>query len=162
MPGPVASGPYRPWVSALCAALPVLSLGLLGLVPSLVLAVGRRRRVDVVGAVVFGVLQLAVYVASGLTPRGEALNLVVVGVALIPLWLGAPVHFLLMNRRRHWPAAKTAYPFPVQPYPVPPYPTPPQAYPAQPYPGQPVQPTGAAELRELGELLRRQAGDGRP
>ncbi|MGW4382500.1 hypothetical protein [Kitasatospora sp. NPDC004531] len=173
MPARAVSGPYRIWVTLLCVALPVLTLGLLGMVPSLVLAVGRRRRVDVVGAVVIGLMQLAMYVSVGLTPTGGQIDNWTALLLVLPLWLGAPVHFVLLNQRRCWPAAAPpAHPYPAYPaagaYP---YAAPPQAptLPMAPAPYPPAGPpaadapsgaTGTAELRELGELLRRQAGDG--
>ncbi|MFJ5232478.1 hypothetical protein ACIQBJ_21610 [Kitasatospora sp. NPDC088391] len=201
-----ASGPYRTWVTVVCAAIPVLTLGILGMAPSVVLAVGRRRRADIVGAVVIGLMQLTLYIEMGLTPKdGQISNLVGV-LILVPLWIGTPVHFLLMNQRRFWPAAEAApaaYGYPAAapqgwptaapahptagypataptaayPTPAPAYPTPANPYltpyqpaapvpaPAAPAPGAPTPApgqTGAAELRELGELLRRQAGDGQP
>ncbi|KDN83178.1 hypothetical protein [Kitasatospora cheerisanensis] len=196
MPARAVSGPYRIWVTLLCAATPVLTLGILGMVPSVVLAVGRRRRADIVGAVVIGLMQLAVFVEVGLTPSGGQINNLVGVFLLIPLWLGTPVHFLLMNQRRFWPQPATpppGYEYPAypasaatRPYELPypqngPYPQagsypPPGAYPTPPapFPGVATPPpavppaapqtgaTGAAELRELGELLRRQAGDGQP
>ncbi|MEV7118725.1 hypothetical protein [Kitasatospora griseola] len=182
MPARAVSGPPRIWVTLLCAAVPVLTLGMLGMVPSLVLAVGRRRRADLVGAVVIGLMQLGLYVAAGLTPSGGKINNLVGVLLLLPLFLGTPVHYLLMNQRRFWPGADAPAPYPYPAYQ--PYPASAPTYPAAgPYAGhpyadhpqavtQPVPPavppagaagaTGAAELRELGELLRRQAGDGQP
>ncbi|MFB7948473.1 hypothetical protein ACFC6L_26550 [Kitasatospora phosalacinea] len=185
--------PYRRGPSVLLALVPVLSCGLLGMVPSMVLAVDRRRRADKIGAAVFGPMQVALFVVAGLTPEGQPIDDLTAGLLLLPLCLAAPVHFLLMNRRDQWPApAPTPYPHPhpyayayPQPaaYPQPTHPQPahPQAahpqpgYPAAPYPPAvplappapapapaPAAPTGVSELRELGELLRRQAGDGQP
>ncbi|MFF0294439.1 hypothetical protein ACFYST_24060 [Kitasatospora sp. NPDC004614] len=178
MPARAVSGPPRIWVTLLCAAVPVLTLGMLGMVPSLVLAVGRRRRADIVGAVVIGLMQLGLYVGAGLTPEGGTINNLVGLLLLLPLFLGTPVHYLLMNQRRFWPQAVATpppYPYPAYPgysasaptYPsgTPyPYPAPaPVAQPATPPPAAaPGGATGTAELRELGELLRRQAGDGQP
>ncbi|RKE20853.1 hypothetical protein [Streptomyces sp. TLI_171] len=201
MPARAASGPYRTWVTVLCALTPVLTLGIVGMAPSVVLAVGRQRRADIVGAVVIGLMQLALYIEMGLTPKDGEISNLVAALVLIPLWIGTPVHFLVMNQRRFWPAPAPGpapgygygygypgYPTPPQPYPAAgptapypnpyqaaPYPTPtptPTPYPAPavpaptPAPGPAQTPapgqTGAAELRELGELLRRQAGDGQP
>ncbi|MFD8594444.1 hypothetical protein ACFV1L_05540 [Kitasatospora sp. NPDC059646] len=192
MPARAVSGPYRIWVTLLCAATPVLTLGILGMVPSVVLAVGRRRRADIVGAVVIGLMQLVLFVEVGLTPSGGKINNLVGVFLLIPLWIGTPVHFLLMNQRRFWPQPATpppGYGYPghpatgvTHPYELPyprtapypqagPYPAPPAPFPgvATPPPAAPqagptgaTGATGAAELRELGELLRRQAGDGQP
>lgn len=187
MPARTVPGPLRIWANVLIAALPVLSLGVLGMAPSLVLAVRRRRAVDILGAVVIGLMELSLFVAAGLTPKGGKISDAVGFLLLLPMWIGTPVHFLLMNRRRFWPAPTSdpyPYSYPVAPtgpyptasYPAASYPTVP--YPANPYqataqaaaphPAPPVAPvvpgpqTGAAELRELGELLRRQAGDGQP
>ncbi|RPE32935.1 hypothetical protein [Kitasatospora cineracea] len=201
---PARAVPYRKGLTALLALIPVLSLGLLGMVPSTVLAVDRRRRADIVGAAVIGLMEVGLFVAAALTPEGEPIDNLTTGLLLFPLFLGTPVHFLLMNRRDRWPAGAApapapygyAYPpvgYPPQPGPaMPPGPTAksgPPVRPAQPYavtephPANPyatpyppaaptvqpapavpapAAPTGAAELRELGELLRRQAGNGQP
>ncbi|MEU3498571.1 hypothetical protein ABZ747_34395 [Kitasatospora cineracea] len=201
---PARAVPYRKGLTALLALIPVLSLGLLGMVPSTVLAVDRRRRADIVGAAVIGLMEVGLFVAAALTPEGEPIDNLTTGLLLFPLFLGTPVHFLLMNRRDRWPAGAApapapygyAYPpvgYPPQPGPaMPPGPTAksgPTVRPAQPYavtephPANPyaapyppaaptvqpapavpapAAPTGAAELRELGELLRRQAGNGQP
>ncbi|ROR42427.1 hypothetical protein [Kitasatospora cineracea] len=201
---PARAVPYRKGLTALLALIPVLSLGLLGMVPSTVLAVDRRRRADIVGAAVIGLMEVGLFVAAALTPEGEPIDNLTTGLLLFPLFLGTPVHFLLMNRRDQWPAGAApapapygyAYPpvaYPPQPGPaMPPGPTaksgptvrpaqpyaatephpanpyatpyPPAAPTAQPAPAvpAPAAPTGAAELRELGELLRRQAGNGQP
>ncbi|WP_033218748.1 hypothetical protein [Kitasatospora phosalacinea] len=188
---PARAVPYRKGLTALLALIPVLTLGLLGTVPSMVLALDRRRRADKIGAAVFGLMQVALFVSIGLTPKDEPIDNLTGGLLLLPLFLAAPVHFLLMNRREQWPATapapypypyaypqaahpQAAYPQPVHPqaaYPQPAHPV--GSYPpAQPYPpaapagptvpAAPAVPTGVAELRELGELLRRQAGDGQP
>ncbi|WP_033258370.1 MULTISPECIES: hypothetical protein [Kitasatospora] len=175
--------PYRKGLTVLLALVPVLSLGLLGMVPSAVLAVDRRRPADLAGAAVIGLMQVGMFVAAAFTPKGEPIGNLTTGLLVLPLLLGTPVHFLLMNRRDQWPAARAAakaaahlspYPHP-HPHSYPGYPPaaptlPAPAFPAQPAaavqpaPAQPAPaaPTGAAELRELGELLRRQAGDGQP
>ncbi|MFE1318812.1 hypothetical protein [Kitasatospora phosalacinea] len=179
--------PYRRGPSVLLALVPVLSCGLLGMVPSMVLAVDRRRRADKIGAAVFAPMQVALFIVAGLTPEGQPIDDLTAGLLLLPLCLAAPVHFLLMNRRDQWPApapAPAPYPHPYA-YAYPQaagYPqavahpqavTHPQAgYPTAPYPPAaphapvappaPAAPTGVSELRELGELLRRQAGDGQP
>ncbi|GAA2807461.1 hypothetical protein GCM10010441_35310 [Kitasatospora paracochleata] len=128
MPGPVASGPYRVGTTVLCCALPLLTFGVLGMAPSLVLAAGRRRAVDIVWAVVFGALQLTFFVCAGLAPHGSTDTVYdnVGAASMVALWFGAPVHFLVMNRRVSWPAPKVFAP-PPNPYAVP-------GYPAQPYP----------------------------
>ncbi|MFJ1752064.1 hypothetical protein [Kitasatospora sp. NPDC088134] len=140
------SGPYRTWVTVVCAAIPVLTLGILGMAPSVVLAVGRRRRADVVGAVVIGLMQLVLYIEMGLTPKDGQISNLVGALVLVPLWIGTPVHFLLMNQRRFWPVTKTdpaAYGYPPQAvgpqgWPAPTYPA--VAYPAYPTPAQPAPP----------------------
>ncbi|QKW21290.1 hypothetical protein HUT16_21500 [Kitasatospora sp. NA04385] len=198
---PARAVPYRKGLTALLALIPVLTLGLLGMVPSMVLAVDRRRTADKVGAAVFGLMQVALFISLGLTPNGEPIDNLTAGLLLLPLFLATPVHFLLMNRREQWPATAPArypqpygYAYPQPGYPQAGYPTagyPQPAHPAGPYPAvqpqlpvqphpaaaptvpampaahaapaahvAPAAPTGAAELRELGELLRRQAGDG--
>ncbi|MEU5387651.1 hypothetical protein [Kitasatospora cineracea] len=206
---PARAVPYRKGLTALLALIPVLSLGLLGMVPSMVLAVDRRRRADIVGAAVIGLMEVGLFVAAALTPEGEPIDNLTTGLLLFPLFLGTPVHFLLMNRRDRWPAGAAPAPAPygyayppvgylpqpgptvppgpmvksgptmrpaqpyavTEPHPANPYATPyPPAVPAVPpapaVPAPavpaPAAPTGAAELRELGELLRRQAGNGQP
>ncbi|WAL73546.1 hypothetical protein OU787_19745 [Kitasatospora sp. YST-16] len=201
---PARAVPYRKGLTALLALIPVLSLGLLGMVPSMVLAVDRRRRADIVGAAVIGLMEVGLFVAAALTPEGEPIDNLTTGLLLFPLFLGTPVHFLLMNRRDRWPAGAAPVPAPygyayppvgylpqpgptvppgpmvksgptmrpappyavTEPHPANPYATPyPPAAPAvPPAPAvpAPAAPTGAAELRELGELLRRQAGNGQP
>ncbi|WP_457028324.1 hypothetical protein [Kitasatospora sp. P5_F3] len=157
-----APGPFRVGPKILFCLVPLLSLGLLGLVPSLVLALRRRRAVDVLGAVVFVLLQLTLYVSIGLSkPDAQDSFSLIGGLALMVLWLGAPVHFLVLDARG---GAAKAVP-PAQPgawYPPPQYPaappTPPQPVPVQPAP-QASAPT-QDDLQQLGELLRRQAQDG--
>ncbi|MEU9132978.1 hypothetical protein AB0D08_33590 [Kitasatospora sp. NPDC048540] len=143
-PGHAAGGPHHPALKALYALLPLLTVGLLGLVPSVVLAARRRRPADLAGAVVIGAVQLAVYVCLGLTPdnsQGSPYS-IVGGLLLIALAVGAPVHFLVMDRAAAW--------FPGRPAPHPAFPAHPQPYGpsygqphAQPYPqpyGQPATP----------------------
>ncbi|MGW4895499.1 hypothetical protein ACWEQL_25015 [Kitasatospora sp. NPDC004240] len=193
---------------------PLLTVGVLGMLPSFLLAARRRRGYDVVGAALFGGLFATMLVCAVLGNGGKEQNTAdTVGmVAMAALWLGAPVHYLVMDRRSFWPApvgapvplappggitpiaptaptgvyalapyAQTAFGHPAAPYAVP-------AQPAQPGPpttptvplGAPVTPTApggpgapvhgaqplpqpappADELRELGELLRRQAREG--
>ncbi|MFJ8044439.1 hypothetical protein ACIRBX_28440 [Kitasatospora sp. NPDC096147] len=176
-------GPFKVGPKILLALVPFLTLGLLGMVPSLVLALRRRRVADVVGAVLVGLVQLFVYVYLGLNdPDSDATNGLTVagGFGLVALWLGGPAHFLVMDSRHIWgtgaqpPAPAAWYPQPplqaqpgYQPYPQHPAPMPaPGPLPApQPQPYPPVQPQGPAtqgDLQQLGELLRRQAQEGRP
>ncbi|MET9402264.1 hypothetical protein [Kitasatospora sp. NPDC002965] len=217
--GPRPAGPYGVLGRVLVVLAPLLSIGLLGMVPSLLLAVRRRRAYDIVGAVAFAGLFLAYIVAIGVAgngPKGSAPTADTVGmVMMVLMWFVPPAHFLVMDRRAVWeagrprpaapgghyaPQAVTA-PYPAQPaygYPAPAAPTAAQPFtapaqsfgaqsfgtpapfgtPAQPF-GTPAQPFAAAapyppvpapdagpatsdELRELGELLRRQAREGRP
>ncbi|MEV7216665.1 hypothetical protein AB0O31_26675 [Kitasatospora cineracea] len=143
---PARAVPYRKGLTALLALIPVLSLGLLGMVPSMVLAVDRRRRADIVGAAVIGLMEATLFVILALTPEGEPMDNRTTVLLLLPLFLGTPVHFLLMNRRDQWPAgaAPAAGPAPYG------YAYPPAGYPPQPgppvppvqftKPGQPAQP----------------------
>ncbi|MFJ6383423.1 hypothetical protein ACIQI7_25890 [Kitasatospora sp. NPDC092039] len=192
-PGAAAVGgqaaiPGRFGVTArvLCTAAPLLTFGLLGAVPSLLLAVRRRRAYDIAGAVVFCALLLAMIVSAGVAgtlknPTADTTG----SVTLAVLWLLPPAHFLLMDSRAVWlagPPAPSAAPRAVPPYAapnVPPYaatvpgygapsptaPTAPTApvapLPATPPPAPPPHETDH-DLRELGELLRRQAREDRP
>ncbi|MEV7776484.1 hypothetical protein [Kitasatospora sp. NPDC086791] len=183
-----------------CAAAPLLTVGLLGVVPSLLLAVRRRRAYDIAGAVVFCALLLTVFVSAGVAGSLKDPTADLTGrIALVLLWLTPTAHFLLMDRRAVWeagrPAPKVAPPYPAPypgPYPaapVPPYAAPPAAPNSSPYaptattpeygvpaptavpapiappvPSAPATPAPgtAHDLRELGELLRRQAREDRP
>ncbi|MER6363439.1 hypothetical protein [Kitasatospora sp. NPDC001527] len=218
-PGPGRqAGPYGVLGRVLVVLAPLLSVGLLGMVPSLLLALRRRRAYDILGAVVYAGLFLTFFICIGIAgsyPKGEAPLADGIGTTMMVLmWFTPPVHFLLMDRQVVWSAGRPAqpsvpagsypppagygypapakvagtYPQPVQPYPsAPPYGTAapyPQA--APPYPAvdshpsaishPPVRaagpgaggsaPAGAGpatsdELRELGELLRRQAREDR-
>jgi len=137
---PATPRPFRVGVSVVLCLVPLLTAGVFGLVPAVALAVARRRAVDIVGAAVVCLLQLACYVCAGLAPKGaDDSPYDRAGVALlIALWLLAPLHFLLMNRRSLWPAPApypaTAWPA-AGPYPQPGYPQP--GYPQAPYPAQP-------------------------
>ncbi|MFI6152076.1 hypothetical protein ACIBCA_05240 [Kitasatospora sp. NPDC051170] len=174
----------------LFALAPVLTFGLLGAVPSLVLAVRRRRAYDIAGAVVFCGLLFALIVSAGIAGRLQNPTADVTGqITLFLLWFAPTPHFLLMDRREVWeagrPAPQPSPPAPsyaapqAQPYTSPyasPYArtTPGYGTPAAPYapapsqapttPATPVAPvTGATDdLKELGELLRRQSREGRP
>ncbi|KQV23971.1 MULTISPECIES: hypothetical protein [unclassified Kitasatospora] len=159
-----APGPFRVGPKILFCLVPLLSLGLLGLVPSLVLALRRRRAVDVLGAVVFVLLQLTLYVSVGLSkPDGQDVFSLIGGLALLALWLGAPVHFLVLDSRSGWGTPKTVPPVQTAAwYPAPQYPAAPPA-PPLPAPAQPAPQASAPtqdDLQQLGELLRRQAQDG--
>ncbi|MER7707028.1 hypothetical protein ABTX81_29525 [Kitasatospora sp. NPDC097605] len=208
------AGPYGVLGRVLVVLAPLLTVGLLGMVPSLLLAVRRRRAYDILGAVVYAGLFLTFFICMGIAgsyPKGEAPAADAVGTTMmVVLWFTPPVHFLLMDRRVVWSAGRPArppvpagaYPPPAgYGYPAPTAPVPPYQQPAQPYPA--AQPYGAAaphpqaarpypavdshpsaishppvraagpgaaaagpatsdELRELGELLRRQAREDRP
>ncbi|KJS53265.1 hypothetical protein VM98_26345 [Streptomyces rubellomurinus subsp. indigoferus] len=162
----------------LCALAPLLTAGLLGAVPSLLLAVRRRRAYDVLGAVVFCGLLLTLFVSAGIAGGLKDPTADLTGqITLIVLWLTPTPHFLLMDRRAVWEAGRPApqafpsYPPPQgRPYASPYAPTVPgYGAPAAPYaqtpppPAAPAAPTAetAHDLRELGELLRRQSREGR-
>ncbi|MET8623510.1 hypothetical protein ABZW30_07090 [Kitasatospora sp. NPDC004669] len=149
----------------LCALAPLLTVGLLGVVPSLLLAVRRRRAYDIVGAVVFCALLLTLAVSAGVAgsikdPTADLTGEIALGV----LWLTPTAHFLVMDSRAVWEAGRPA------PKPLAPAYGPPAASPYAPtMPGYGAPPAAAApapavetshDLRELGELLRRQAREG--
>ncbi|MFD7907471.1 hypothetical protein ACFV4G_35200 [Kitasatospora sp. NPDC059747] len=212
-PGAAAQPPGRPSASVrvLCALVPLLTAGVFGPLPSLVLAIRRRRPYDIAGAVVYCLLLLTMVVCAGVASDTKASAANVIGeIALALLWLTPTLHYLVMDRRSLWAPAPYA-PSPAAPYgattpghtapsPAAPYgattpghtaPSPAAPYgattpghtapsPAAPYgattPGHtapsPAAPYGATtpghtapppadDLRELGELLRRQAREGR-
>ncbi|MFJ9845407.1 hypothetical protein ACIRYZ_34195 [Kitasatospora sp. NPDC101155] len=176
-------GRFGVTVRVLCALAPLLSFGLLGAVPALLLAVRRRRAYDIVGAVVFCALLLTLIVSAGIAgslkdPTADVTG----GITLGVLWFTPTVHFLAMDSRAVWEAGRPASKYPTSPtgpsYGPPAAPSygPPVG---SPYAPQAVSPyaatvpgygeTAAAlapaaetahDLRELGELLRRQAGEG--
>lgn len=150
---PRVPGPFGVPVKVLVGLLPVLTLGLLGFVPSLLLAVRRRRGVDVAAAVVFGCLFVLLVVSAAIAghdKRQAVANGLGMGTMVV-LILVPPVHFLLMDRRTVWgaPVVPAAPPY----YPMAGYPG--YQQPPQPQPQPPVD-----ELQQLGELLRRQAEGG--
>ncbi|MFC8449606.1 hypothetical protein [Kitasatospora sp. NPDC057223] len=207
------AGPYGVAGKVLCCLAPLLTAGLLCMVPSLVLAVRRRRAYDVAGAVLFIVL-FGVYVVSavvaGSSKSGHSTADTTGMVAMVLCWLGSPLHFLAMDWRVVWAAGAQRVPAhdrPVPPVPpvqpvrsdwytataptagaMPVVPSPPAApdafpllaryeapqapAPQTPAPQAPAFPPGPAlrpaatnpadDLQELGELLRRQAEQGRP
>ncbi|MEV7022407.1 hypothetical protein [Kitasatospora sp. NPDC093558] len=135
----------------LCALVPLLTAGVLGPVPSLVLALRRRRPYDIAGAVVYCMLLLTMVVCAGVAGDDKASAANAVGeVALGLLWLTPTLHFLVMDRRSLWTTPPPAVPY--LPPPVTPY--------GATMPGH-AAPPPADDLRELGELLRRQAREGR-
>ncbi|MER5635968.1 hypothetical protein ABT095_03305 [Kitasatospora sp. NPDC002227] len=177
----MASGARLGWPGRLvCCLVPVLTLGMAGVVPSVVLAVRRRRPADVIWAVVFGLLQLGVYVALGLVPTEDHGNAsVLAGFAVVTLWLLAPVHYLVLDLPRFWPQPKAEQVL-APGYGYPPYQAPaaygpplgygPQAAAQTPAAPAPATPAAAApgparagdDLQQLGELLRRQVREGGP
>ncbi|WP_283843997.1 hypothetical protein [Kitasatospora humi] len=186
-PPPEAKGPFRGWAKAAICLIPLATASLLAFVPALLLATRRKDRADVVGAVVVGLTEMGMLICAALAGKADREPANTIGASLVALLVfGAPVHFLVMDGRAAWarlrPRPVPAYPSP-QPVPAYPYPQPYGAYP-QPYPPQapapvdpqpptrtprPVrdQPPAQArsgptdDLRELGELLRRQAGGDR-
>ncbi|WP_405361153.1 hypothetical protein OG535_23540 [Kitasatospora sp. NBC_00085] len=197
----MAAGPFGVPGRVLWSLVPLVTIGLLGVIPSLLLAIRRRRAYDIIGAVAFVGVFLTYLVCAGVAGGTKAPTADTIGmVAMVLMWLGAPLHFLVMDLQVIWnagrpkppapaayyapPATSAAPPsaasgmppsaaagMPAAPYapygqaPAPGYATPASA-PAPgsgPLPGPP--PPGAApatgdELRELGELLRRQAREG--
>ncbi|MDH6116663.1 hypothetical protein ABH930_001062 [Kitasatospora sp. GAS204A] len=151
--GPVvptaAKGPFGVGAKVLLCLVAVLTAGLLGFVPAVALAARRKRRVDVVGAVVFAALSLLMLVCAvigGADKHAAVVNGLGEGTMAL-LVFAAPTHFLLMDRQvRVSVAPLVAWPLAPQP----------PAY--QPPSAQ--APAPVDELRQLGELLRRQAEDG--
>ncbi|MDH6576979.1 hypothetical protein [Kitasatospora sp. MAP5-34] len=161
--GPAQGGPYAWWGKLLCCLVPLLTLGLLGLVPSLLLAVRRRRAVDVLGAVFFGLLTLAAFVLVGLAPKSGTPSSTLLGFTALPLWLGAPVHFLVLDSPRFWGMPGPA-PAPFVPGQVRIQSQPPQQAAQltewQPPVGVDTPVPASDDLQQLGELLRRQVREG--
>ncbi|MFF2045823.1 hypothetical protein ACFVVX_35910 [Kitasatospora sp. NPDC058170] len=189
----MAAGPYGVLGKVLCAVTPVVTVGLLGMIPSLLLAIRRRRWFDILGAVVFAGLFLTYLVGAGVAGNDKSAHGADTAgmTAMLLMWFGAPLHYLLMDSRALWNAARPQptvlptppgyYPPPASPYaqtaPVMPY-APPPGYatpapvsmpntaptpaPAPPAAAPAAPPAASDDLRELGELLRRQAREGRP
>jgi hypothetical protein len=149
MPGRPTGGPSRPAARLAWCLLPLLTLGLLGMVPALVLAFRRRRPVDTLGAVAAVLVEATFYVCLAVVPGdSQSSGALLGGSTGILLLVGAPLHFLLMDRRSQWPVQAP----PVQASPVPaPFVQVPPVWPPAP----------ADDLQQLGELLRRQAQEGR-
>ncbi|MFD4659928.1 hypothetical protein ACFWP2_30355 [Kitasatospora sp. NPDC058444] len=192
-PAPIP-GRFGVVARVLCAAAPLVTFGLLGAVPSLLLAVRRRRAYDILGAAVFCALLLAMIVSAGVAGTLKNPTADTTGqITLAVLWLLPTAHFLVMDSRAVWlagppapQAARQAAPHAAAPQAASPYaapyaatmpgygaPTPPPAAPAAlitPAPTAPAHPAAPApqapetahDLRELGELLRRQAREDRP
>ncbi|MFF2074536.1 hypothetical protein ACFVXG_07240 [Kitasatospora sp. NPDC058162] len=191
--GPTPGGPpYRPApipgrfgvpARVVCALVPLLSFGLLGVVPSLLLAVRRRRAYDILGAVVYCGLLLTLFVSLGIAgtlndPTADFTG----SITLAVLWLTPTLHFLALDSRTVWESR----PLPVAPQAVVPSYGPPVGPPYAPQAAAPYAPTAPGygapapvpapnpipapapapavetshDLRELGELLRRQAREG--
>ncbi|MFF1873872.1 hypothetical protein [Kitasatospora herbaricolor] len=129
----------------LCCLAPLLTVGFLGVVPSLLLAVRRRRVFDVIGAVLFCLVFVVFLVSIPLAGGAKHENTADTtgAVAMVLLWLGAPLHYLAMDRRPLWPAPVLAVPAPyyqpVHPVQTAWYPPPPVA----PLLGAPLPTTGA-------------------
>ncbi|MBD0691032.1 hypothetical protein [Streptomyces sp. CBMA123] len=176
-PAPIP-GRFGPAVRVLCALVPLLSFGVLGAVPALLLAVRRRRAYDVLGAVVFCGLLLTLIVCAGIAGSLHDATANLIGeIALGVLWLTPTAHYLAMDSCTVWEAGRTA-PVLLAPPAAPPAAAsygPPYGYvepasyggtaPTVPGYGAPAPaPAPAVEtahdLRELGELLRRQAREG--
>ncbi|MFJ9441010.1 hypothetical protein ACIRRH_03965 [Kitasatospora sp. NPDC101235] len=182
-PAPIP-GRFGVTARVLCALAPLLTVGLLGVVPSLLLAVRRRRAYDIAGAAVFCALLLTVIVSAGVAGGLKNPTADTTGqITLTVLWFLPTAHFLVMDSRVVWLAGRPA-PQAVSPYAVPnvsPYAATVPGYgvpasavptaPATPAPSAPAHsaptpsvsaPETAHDLRELGELLRRQARQDRP
>ncbi|GGV21514.1 hypothetical protein GCM10010495_41380 [Kitasatospora herbaricolor] len=127
----------------LCCLAPLLTVGFLGVVPSLLLAVRRKRVVDVIGAVLFCLVFVVFLVSIALAGGAKHENTADTtgAVAMVLLWLGAPLHYLAMDRRALWPSPVLAVPAPyyqpVQPVQSAWYPPP-----TAPLPGAPLPTTG--------------------
>ncbi|MGF1428355.1 hypothetical protein [Kitasatospora sp. LaBMicrA B282] len=214
-PAGPAKGPFGIGGKVLFCLIGVGSIGLLGFVPALALAIRHRRRADVAGAVVFAGLWLLMVVCAAVAGANRQATVpnTIGMVTMVVLILAAPTHFLLMDRRGRtagqappgWGVAgpnPEVLPYPPARQPAPPYqwlevthpqyaqpqwarpdhaqrgyaqPTPPPQPVLSPHPSptphptpvppvaepadRPVQ-TPTEELRQLGELLRRQAEGG--
>ncbi|MFC5665289.1 hypothetical protein ACFP3U_20175 [Kitasatospora misakiensis] len=139
-------GPYGVLGRVLVVLAPLLTVGLLGMVPSLLLAIRRRRAYDILGAVVFAGLFLTFFICIGIAgsyPKGDAPVADAVGTTtMVLMWFTPPVHFLLMDRQVVWGAGRPAAPTAAYPPPAG-YGYPSPATPAQPYPA--AQPYGATQ-----------------
>ncbi|TQF03680.1 hypothetical protein E6W39_17385 [Kitasatospora acidiphila] len=187
---PTAKGPLVVWAKVAICLVPLVTLTFFSFVPAVVLAARRKRTVDVVGAVVVAVTEMVMMVCAVVSGKATSGPANTAGVCLVLLLIfGTPIHFLLMDRRAVWergrPEPAPGYPYP-QPYGA--YPQPVAGYaPAPPVQHRPVvqdrppvqdrlpvqdrppvqeqSPVAPSaptdDLRELGELLRRQAGGDR-
>ncbi|MFE6055065.1 hypothetical protein ACFQ6N_30310 [Kitasatospora sp. NPDC056446] len=181
-PGPApVPGRFGTPARVLCALAPLVTFGLLGVLPPLLLAVRRRRAYDILGAAVFCALLLVMFVSAGIAGTLKNSTADITGqITLAVLWLAPTAYFLLMDRRAVWeagpprphktPLAAPPYGPPVAaPYAatVPGYGAPvpvaaPAATPVVPAaPASPAAPETGHDLRELGELLRRQVREDR-
>ncbi|MEW1721107.1 hypothetical protein [Streptomyces sp. NPDC093109] len=92
------------------ATVPVLSLGTLGFVPSLVIAARRRERADWIIGALFGAATIGWILRIALTPVDtEGLSLLADFLLLLVSTLGASVHGLLAYPS-HRPAATSEQP----------------------------------------------------
>ncbi len=98
----VPKGRRRIWPRVLMALVPVLSLGLLCAVPSVVMAIRHRSRANGIACGFFAAVTVAWVVDLGLTPE-SAHGLEFVGDTLLELvsMAGAAVHCLLA-----WPGSR--------------------------------------------------------
>ncbi|MCX4747100.1 hypothetical protein OG455_16500 [Kitasatospora sp. NBC_01287] len=100
-------GPFGVGGKVLLCLAAVLTGGLLGFLPPLLLAVRRKQRVDVLGAVLFGALSLLMMVCAGIAGQDKravaanAIGEITMGVLIV----AAPTYFLLMDRRGRYPLA---------------------------------------------------------
>ncbi|WP_425554940.1 serine/threonine-protein kinase, partial [Kitasatospora putterlickiae] len=105
-------GPYGVLGRVLVVLAPLLSFGLLGMVPSLLLAVRRRRAYDILGAVVYAGLFLTFFICMGIAgsyPKGDAPLADAIGTTMmVLLWFTPPVHFLLLDRQVVWSSGRPA------------------------------------------------------
>ncbi|MFJ6212665.1 hypothetical protein ACIQGZ_04945 [Streptomyces sp. NPDC092296] len=181
-----APKPSRPVVKVLWALVPVVTFTLLAFAPATYLAARRRRPADWLGVAFFAVNTAAfclgmVFAADPGQPytSGDVIGITAMCIGFVV----APVHFLVMDRKAVWERFAAAQGFAGAPG----FAAPPAAHPAQPGYGWPPQPpptsytptlyqpqpqpgyaapapapedAARAELRQLGELLRRQAADG--
>ncbi|MFJ8433691.1 hypothetical protein ACIQ9P_20560 [Kitasatospora sp. NPDC094019] len=117
------AGPYGVPGRVLVVLASLLTVGLLGMVPSLLLAVRRRRAYDILGAVVYAGLFLTYFICIGIAGsygKGGAPVADAVGTTtMLLMWFTPPVHFLLMDRQVVWSARRPAAPAGVAPHPQP-------------------------------------------
>lgn len=167
MYGPAPGPPARPGTPGkvillrlLFASFPFWSLGLLAWVPSLRIAMLRRRRLDWAAFVLFAVLSAVDIVAIALVPEEHDAGMTLAGAGFLLLIAAATTHAVLADRFPRTPAMPAAAPpraHPHPPHPVTPPPSTPPPYPsASPPAASPRMRQVASELDELDDLLRRE------